>query len=149
MSYPFNRLGSKPGKRNKPIGTFSAKRQGLRAPGSEKNRKIRLSPVRPQFGSFIFDRFTIEKDDALEEESMERLEKLMERSRTFFQPEAASLIGRIHRIRSRIREGKLEDETAKTAEEAEQKIRKMIAAFLSTPHRLIRSYDAVHGTDGD
>jgi hypothetical protein len=99
--------------------------------------------------SRLSDRFTIEKDDALEAGSMERLEKLMERSRTFFQPEAASLIGRLHRTGSRIREGKLADETAKRVEEAEQMIRKAIASFVSTPHRLIRSYDAVHGTGGD
>ena len=94
----------------------------------------------------LSDRFDIEKEYLQEEESIRSIRKLMDRSRTFFQPECAALISRINRVRSRIREGEGAGEVERAAAEAEQQLRKILAWFVSTPHRLLRSFEAVQGS---
>jgi hypothetical protein len=94
----------------------------------------------------LSERFDIEKDDALEEGTAARLEWLRERSRTFFQPEAMALLDGLHRIRSRVREGEGSGEVEEAAAAAEQIIRKELSGFVSAPHRLIRSREALHGS---
>ncbi len=95
----------------------------------------------------LSERFDIEREDAREEGSTEHLEKLLERSRTFFQPEAAAILASLFRVRSRIGEGEGADEAEKSSVGVEKQIRKALTHFVSTPHRLIRSFDAVNGSE--
>jgi hypothetical protein len=94
-------------------------------------------------------RFAIEKEDAVEEGTVQALERLVERSRTFFQPEAMALLGSLNRTRFRTREGEGAEEVEAASMETEQMIRKEYAVFVSTPHRLLRSFGSVHGTGTD
>lgn len=97
----------------------------------------------------LSDRFAIEKEYAREEGTVQALEKLVERSRTFFQPETMALLGSLNRTRSRVREGESAVEVEAAAGEFEQMIRKEYAVFVSTPHRLLRSFETVHGAEAE
>jgi hypothetical protein len=97
----------------------------------------------------LTERFEIEKEDSREAGDIDCLEKLRERSRTFFLPEAGSLLNRLLRVRSRTREGEGADEVEKSCVDTEKQIRKAITHFVSTPHRLIRSFDTVQGSQSD
>ena len=95
----------------------------------------------------LSERFDIEKENARQEGSIEHLEKFLERSRVFFQPEVGTILASLFRVRSRIGEGEGAGEAEKSSVDMEKQIRKAATHFVSTPHRLIRTFDAVQGSE--
>lgn len=92
-------------------------------------------------------RFTIEKKDALDAGDIEDLEKLVDRSRIFFQPEATALLNSLFRVRNRIREGEDAAEVIEFCQKVEALIRTSLAWFTASPHRLIRNFGVLEEYD--
>jgi len=93
------------------------------------------------------ERFAIEKKDALDTWDIENLEKLVDRSRIFFQPEAAVLLNSLFRVRSRIREGEDAAEVMEFCQKVEALIRSSLVWFTAAPHRLIRNFGVLEKND--
>lgn len=92
-------------------------------------------------------RFTIEKKDALDARDIENLEMLVDRSRSFFQPEAAALLNSLLKVRSRVREDEDADEVMACCEKVEALIRSSLSWFTAAPHRLIRNFGVLEEYD--
>jgi len=95
----------------------------------------------------LCERFTLEKKDALNARDIEYLEKLADRSRSFFQPEAAALLNSLFRVRSRIREGEDAAEVIAFCQKVEALIRSSLSWFTAAPHRLIRNFGVLEKFD--
>lgn len=93
------------------------------------------------------ERFTIEKKDALDARDIENLEKLIDRSRSFFQPEAVALLNSIFRARSRVREGESAAEVMAFCQKVEALIRSSLSHFIAAPHRLVRNFGVLEKLD--
>ena len=91
----------------------------------------------------LCERFSIEKKDALDARDIEHLEKLVDRSRSFFQPEAVALLNRLLRVSSRVREDENASEILVLCHDVEKLIRSSLSRFVATPHRLVRNFDAL------
>ena len=87
----------------------------------------------------LVERFEVEKQDALDSGGIKHIKKLLDRSRTFFQPETAALLNRLFMARSRIRQGEYDEKTRLLSEKVEKTIREASSHFVSAPHRLMRN----------
>lgn len=93
----------------------------------------------------IREGFRIEKEDLFPRPSMDDLEHLRERSRTFYRLKLAQVAREAARLKKQIDSDQAGMEEAQDlARECEAEAKKLKAHLVSTPNRLIRAY----GTGG-
>ncbi len=84
--------------------------------------------------------FRIEREDAVEERTVEAVLRLRERSRTHYQPMARALLREVARLSSRTRpDDPGLEEAEDAASEAGSKARELLAHLSSTANRLVRA----------